>query len=132
MKELSIRQPWASLILRGMKDVENRSWRTSFRGRLFIHAAVTMTAADYFDALHFMTLRFGRGQALLMLPAKHNLPRGGIIGSVTVSDIVSASDSKWFTGPFGWVMRDPRQCEFHSTRGRLGIFHPDSQPDSIL
>jgi hypothetical protein len=52
--------------------------------------------------------------------------------SVTVSDIVSASDSKWFPGPFGWVMRDPRQCEFHSTRGRLGIFHPDSQPDSIL
>jgi hypothetical protein len=32
MKALSIRQPWASLIVAGYKDIENRSWRTSYRG----------------------------------------------------------------------------------------------------
>jgi hypothetical protein len=39
MKELSIRQPWAWLIIAGHKDVENRSWTTTYRGPLLIHAA---------------------------------------------------------------------------------------------
>ncbi len=39
MKCLSVRQPWASLIIRGTKDVENRTWDTDYRGRLAIHAS---------------------------------------------------------------------------------------------
>ncbi|MCB2188832.1 MAG: ASCH domain-containing protein [Deltaproteobacteria bacterium] len=42
MKCLSIRQPWASLIVAGMKDVENRSWATKYRGPVLIHAAATV------------------------------------------------------------------------------------------
>ena len=38
MKTLSVRQPWANLIVRGIKDIENRSWKTNFRGRILIHA----------------------------------------------------------------------------------------------
>lgn len=46
-KVLSIKQPWASLIctprsdnnLFGIKDIENRSWKTKFRGRILIHAS---------------------------------------------------------------------------------------------
>jgi hypothetical protein len=41
MKALSIRQPWAELIMRGIKDVENRSWCTEHRDTLAIHAART-------------------------------------------------------------------------------------------
>jgi ASCH domain len=39
MKALSVRQPWAWLIIAGHKDVENRSWTTTYRGPLLIHAA---------------------------------------------------------------------------------------------
>jgi hypothetical protein len=39
VKALTIRQPWAYAILRLGKDVENRSWRTHYRGPLLIHAA---------------------------------------------------------------------------------------------
>ena len=39
MKALSIRQPWAWLIARGVKTVENRTWATNFRGRFYIHAS---------------------------------------------------------------------------------------------
>lgn len=35
---LSIRQPWADLIVSGKKDIENRSWPTKFRGSFYIHA----------------------------------------------------------------------------------------------
>ena len=38
MKALSIRQPWAWLIVAGYKDVENRTWATDFRGRIYVHA----------------------------------------------------------------------------------------------
>jgi len=39
MKALSIRQPWANKIVDGEKTVENRTWRTKYRGPLLIHAA---------------------------------------------------------------------------------------------
>lgn len=35
MKALSIRQPWAWLILHAGKDIENRVWQTRFRGELY-------------------------------------------------------------------------------------------------
>ena len=38
MKVLTVRQPWASLISLGVKQIETRSWSTSFRGPLAIHA----------------------------------------------------------------------------------------------
>lgn len=41
MKALSIKQPWASLIAHGIKDIENRTWKTKFRGRIYIHASGT-------------------------------------------------------------------------------------------
>lgn len=39
METLSVKQPWASLIVCGAKDVENRTWTTPYRGRLLIHAS---------------------------------------------------------------------------------------------
>jgi hypothetical protein len=47
MKALSIRQPWAWLILHAGKDIENRDWPTRFRGRFLIHAAKGMTRDEY-------------------------------------------------------------------------------------
>lgn len=38
MTALSIRNPWAHAIIAGLKPVENRSWRTNFRGRFVVHA----------------------------------------------------------------------------------------------
>jgi len=39
MKTLTVKQPWASLICSGIKDIENRTWKTSFRGRILIQAS---------------------------------------------------------------------------------------------
>ena len=47
MKALSIRQPWASLIVAGIKDIENRSWVTNYRGKLLIHAAQKFDKKGY-------------------------------------------------------------------------------------
>lgn len=39
MKAISIRQPYAYLIVNGKKDIENRNWKTKQRGRVLIHAS---------------------------------------------------------------------------------------------
>lgn len=54
MKALSIRQPWAWLVVHGPKRIENRSWHLppSMVGqRIYIHAAAGMTYDEYFDAV---------------------------------------------------------------------------------
>ena len=42
MKVLSIREPWATLIINGHKEYEFRSWRTNYRGKILIHASKSM------------------------------------------------------------------------------------------
>jgi hypothetical protein len=44
---LSIRQPWAWLILHAGKDIENRDWPTKYRGPFLIHASKGMTRDEY-------------------------------------------------------------------------------------
>lgn len=46
MKALSVKQPWADLIACGVKDIENRTWRTNFRGRVYIHASQKIAGYD--------------------------------------------------------------------------------------
>lgn len=45
MKSLTIRQPWATLIALGEKQFETRTWRTSHRGELAIHAGMQINRA---------------------------------------------------------------------------------------
>ncbi|QTF59120.1 ASCH domain-containing protein [Stutzerimonas frequens] len=94
MKALSIRQPWAWLIVRGHKPLENRSWATSYRGPLLIHAAKGMTRAEYEDAASLCS------KAAITLPAFDALERGGIVGQATVTGCIDESPSLWFFGKY--------------------------------
>lgn len=49
MMALSVRQPWASLIVAGIKRVENRTWTTDYRGPLLVHASLDGEDADEVD-----------------------------------------------------------------------------------
>jgi len=42
MKVLTIKQPWASLIIEGYKEYEFRSWKTKYRGKILIHAGLSL------------------------------------------------------------------------------------------
>lgn len=118
---LSVRQPWAWAIIHGEKDIENRSWQAvnhglRQRGRIAIHAAKGMTREEYEDASEFIRATSG------YCPDAHELYRGGIIGSVEVIDVVSQSDSPWFFGPRGLVLRAAKPCDFIPAVGALGYF----------
>ena len=120
MKALSIRQPWAWLIADGYKDIENRSWATNFRGRIYIHAGKRFDN----DALIWL---MDKGLVLTkeLTLYSHELPRGGIIGEVDILDCVTSSTSPWFIGPYGFVLANPvRYKGFIPCKGWLGFFEP--------
>jgi hypothetical protein len=124
---LSIRQPWAWAIFNAGKDIENRTWRTDFRGQICIHASKGMTNREWDDAMEFIDQAFP-----VPLPANHGrrasaihskeAKRGGIIGTVEIVDCVTTSDSPWFFGRFGFVLRNPRPVDFIPVKGLLGFF----------
>lgn len=125
MKAISIRQPWAWLIINAGKDIENRSWPTHLRGRVLVHAAKGMTNSEYEDVEAFIAEHPG---SVLQLPPREALERGGIIGSVEIVDCVRQSKSPWFFGPYGFVLRDPKPLAFLPLRGRLGFFDAEGAP----
>lgn len=54
MKVLSLTEPWATLIKEKKKFVETRSWRTSYRGELYIHASATKIPKECLENKEFM------------------------------------------------------------------------------
>jgi hypothetical protein len=128
MKALSIRQPWAWLIVNGWKNVENRERRFSHRGPLLIHAAKSMTPDDYEACRIFVD---GICEDLA-LPAFEDLERGGIVGEVVVLDCVDHHPSPWFTGTYGLVMDEACRSPLIRWRGMPSLFEVpiDHLPDA--
>jgi hypothetical protein len=118
MRALSIMQPWAWLIVQGHKDVENRTWSTTFRGPVLIHAGkkADFDPADDWDWDDIAPPRLGREDF------------GGIVGEAEIVDCVRASPSRWFHGPHGFVIHNARPLPFRPCRGMLGFFVPDFTP----
>jgi hypothetical protein len=124
LQALSIRQPWAWLIVHGYKDVENRTWSTPYRGRFLIHAGLVMTRREYIEACAFVA----RIAPDISLPAPARLKRGGIVGEAEIVDCVArhvGHRSPWFVGDYGFVMRNARPVEFVPCKGALGFFYPE-------
>jgi len=117
MKALSIRQPWAWLIVNGYKDIENRTWPTQFRGRVMIHAG---------QAVDGQVLALWRVDSVLNtvpMPSISHLTTGAIIGEVYITGCVTESTSPWFCGPYGFVIANPQAYEVPIPyKGKLGFF----------
>jgi hypothetical protein len=114
-KELSIRQPWAHLIVAGIKQIENRTWTTRYRGPLLIHAG---------QLWHDETIADIERRHRIAIP--RDLQLGGIVGIVDLVDVVTQSDDPYFYGPFGFVLENARLLSFTPMRGRLGIWKTTS------
>jgi hypothetical protein len=117
VKAISIRQPWAWLIIAGKKDIENRSWSTNHRGPLAIHAGLGRATRSLSEIQRYFAVRIPEDE----------LQRGGLIGTIEVVDVVTKHKSKWFEGPFGWVLRDPQPVRFVPMSGKLGFFNVDDR-----
>jgi hypothetical protein len=125
---LSVRQPWAELIISGRKTVEVRSWITEYRGKMWLHTGRTSDSN--------IEKAFGL----------HDLFKGGYIGSVVLSATVPLDCQRWELwrkrhlisaeyepGLFGWILEGP--IRFHDPivgPGSLNLFHPAKDIGQLL
>ncbi|MEK6917580.1 MAG: ASCH domain-containing protein [Nanoarchaeota archaeon] len=105
MKALSIKQPFAELILEGKKKIELRKWNTNFRGEFLIHASKTP------DEKVMKEFNFA------------DLPCGAIVGKVNLVGVKhyknelehKADNDKHlassFWGDFGFILESPKRLE---------------------
>jgi len=120
---LSIRQPWANAILNGLKDVENRSWRTlAVRGRILLHASSNVQTDDLRNWNQFLKDRGMNADEMNAKVREGGIKYGGIIGSVEILDCIKDSPSKWYTGQWAYILANPEPLEFVHVRGLPGFF----------
>lgn len=121
MKIISIRQPWASLIVTGghnvrtgaveLKDVENRTWATAYRGPVIVHASQRPDAISEDE----IERRFG-----VRITGEQKL--GGVVGITEIVDCVRPHASRWYaSGHFAFVLANSRPLPFVPWKGALSL-----------
>ncbi len=125
---LSIRQPWAELILCGRKTIELRRWETTYRGTLWLHAS---REPDRGASEHFAI-----GDCFV----------GGFVGAVRLRDCVSVNAETWSLWSYrhlagrvfhpnywGWLLEEPiRFSNPIPAAGRLRLFPPPPELATLL
>jgi hypothetical protein len=115
---ISVRQPWAELLLSGRKTIEVRSWATDYRGRFWLHAGLKTDMA--------LARSFGLNR----------LFRGGFVGSLDLVALLPLTPDRWRgwqhhhldsspfkAGMFAWLVNAPlRLLTPIPAKGQLGLF----------
>lgn len=130
MKALTISQPWANLIASGLKFVENRTWATSYRGPLAIHAGkgsqyltpqqlalyptgCIVATCELVECVHIDKLRekarFGTLHQFVGKDSKKT------IHEVLLHDFTE--------GPYLWILDDIRPIQDYTIRGAQGLWN---------
>lgn len=129
LKALSIKQPWAWLIVNGYKDIENRNNLKNFTGKFLIHAS------QNFDGINLTKSESPQKRLAFDKCKDHfrffddgaDFDKGGIVGYATITGYVTESDSPWFVGKYGLQIKDPHPLPFTPCKGKLSFFKPEIQ-----
>ena len=129
MKVLSLREPFATLIKNGIKTIETRSWRTNYRGTLYIHASASkITKEDM------------KRTDLMALTNLDDLNYGNIICSCELVDCIEMTDEfieevkknkpkdyvsgLYEPGRYAWIIKDIKPlAKPIAAKGQLGIWN---------
>lgn len=125
MKALTVKEPWASLIINGYKEYEFRSWKTNYRGRILIHAGLTLEK-DVSKKFKDYNLNYGKGE---------------IIGEATLTDCILVTDKleddlyklnplvyakSKHSRVYAWRLEDTKVYNRRiPSKGRLGLWNYD-------
>ncbi len=77
MKVLTIKQPWATLIMSGLKEYEFRGWKTKYRGKILIHAGKSLEK-EYAEKFKCYSFEY---------------PLGVILGEATLVDCIKVDEN---------------------------------------
>ncbi len=122
MKAISIRQPWADAILFLGKDIENRTWKPHFIGKIFVHAGKSYDKSG--ERFILNQCRDRRDLNSFFIRSQNR--KGGIVGAVEIIDSYpfynSPLPSKWEMGPICWRLKNPEPMNLRIQNGRLGFW----------
>ena len=108
MKTITIQQPWANLICEGVKDIENRTWQTHYRGKVLIHAAAKAWSIKQLCFYFTQEMTNALRAIGFNIETVYNMPKGKIIGSVDIIDCVVGHSSIWAElTSYNWVLANP-------------------------
>ena len=127
----SVMQPWASFLIHALKTHETRSWTPKHRGPLLIHASrrLPFSVRELCASHPHLATALG----CLKVTRPDDLPRGAIIGTVNITDVLPTESLTTLTpmeralgdyspGRYAWLCTNPRICTPIATGGRLGFF----------
>jgi len=131
MKAITLWQPWASLVIGGFKHFETRSWSTSYRGWLAIHAAKRWEPEQKDFIAHNEFVQ--RALDAMGYHQLDDLPRGVIIGKVYLSRVMATDKQNvlslgqhelgvgdWTSGRFAWCLNSRPPVRFDKPIAALG------------
>jgi hypothetical protein len=146
MKALSLIQPWATLVAVGAKRYETRSWSTSYRGPIAIHASkwldaggkiISKDVADYLALCHQEPFRSALTQN--GIDRVRDLPSGAVVAIARLVDVVHADTvviddlerefGNFAPGRYAWKFADVRAIAPIPHRGFPGLW---DLPDTTL
>lgn len=107
MKALSLIQPWATLLAKGIKKFETRSWSTQYRGPFLIHASKTSKGIRLFRSKEFLPYT--------MDILDQDLPLGAIVGGGIITNVIPTEE---------WLAADRPEAD-HIREKILGDMGPD-------
>ena len=129
MKVISIKEPFATLITNGIKRIETRSWKTNYRGELFIHASGKSLAKE------FLTNDF-----VVDWIKDMNMNYGNIIGKCNLVDCVYMDEKflefikqnpteynlgEYKLGRYAWILENIEPINPIPAKGQLNIWNYD-------
>jgi len=123
MNALSIKQPWASLIINGYKNIENRSWKRKKIGWVLVHSCAT------FDTLKNMKGLKKEVKDVLDSLEWKKFKTSAILGIMYINNIeedCDVSKYKWASGPNCWhITKVYKFSKPINAKGKLGLWYPD-------
>ena len=127
MKVLSLMEPWGSLIKEKIKYIETRSWKTNYRGELYIHTS-----------LKKIPKKDKRIQSLVNLLQDKDIKYGYIIAKCNLLDCIYMDESfvnkiknenpiefmcgEYAVGRYAWILQDIEMIKPIEAKGHLGLW----------
>jgi activating signal cointegrator 1 len=138
MKVLSVRQPFATLIVLGIKRYEARSWSTEHRGQLAIHASSAAVGRNAIEEIECTPelLEAVLEAGFTTKESLRTLPRSAVVGTVDLTEVLPATDDvyelltprdRWLCGGWSddgyyWRLSDPIEGDPVSVAGKLRLW----------
>lgn len=134
MKVISLLEPWASLVKENIKCIETRSWKTNYRGELYIHASkrklTKNNCNEYKEQLNLLKDKnFKYGYIIAkckLIDCKH-------MDKELINEIKKNHNEyicgDYSIGRYAWVLEDIELLEIPiSAKGQLGIWNYENNP----